>query len=284
MPDYKIGTDDPPHPHDAGAGAWGSKPAELTKRAEKLEVQMHMGEFVILVGPDAARHMSHYLDNTGTDLTIRLRNMVNEVPSAKKLYAKELDRAKAFVQTLPDGTYNITSGSIDHGYDMESESRNWFFATGGYTVWGKGSARVSTVGPSRSFTLTFEYKFYDRYNWDGGKKVVLFGFTITDDFMGEFHRQGLAKEYDCFGSISDTYSWSVAVPVAPPAPSPPGPPAPGPTPKGKTYTVVGGDSLSKIAQRFYGNPSQWNKIYLANKGVIGANPNLILPGQKLVIP
>lgn len=52
----------------------------------------------------------------------------------------------------------------------------------------------------------------------------------------------------------------------------------------KTYTVKKGDSLYLIAQRIYGQGSQWQKLYSANKKTIGNNPNLILPGQKLVIP
>jgi hypothetical protein len=48
--------------------------------------------------------------------------------------------------------------------------------------------------------LEFEYKFFDRYNWDGGKSVTLFGVTITDEFMARFHREGLAKEFDMYGS------------------------------------------------------------------------------------
>jgi nucleoid-associated protein YgaU len=52
----------------------------------------------------------------------------------------------------------------------------------------------------------------------------------------------------------------------------------------KTYTIKKGDSLWKIAQRVYGDGSKWRTIYDANKKVIGKNPNLIYPGQKLVIP
>ena len=55
------------------------------------------------------------------------------------------------------------------------------------------------------------------------------------------------------------------------------------TPEGKTYTVVKGDSLSKIAKREYGDAQQWPKIYEANKDVID-NPDLIEPGQDLIIP
>lgn len=55
-------------------------------------------------------------------------------------------------------------------------------------------------------------------------------------------------------------------------------------PQPQTYTVAAGDSLWKIAQRFYGNGAQYTKIYEANKGTIGSNPDLIYPGQTFVIP
>lgn len=50
-----------------------------------------------------------------------------------------------------------------------------------------------------------------------------------------------------------------------------------------TYTVVKGDNLSKIAKNLTGSSSNWKAIYNQNKSVIGSNPNLIYPGQRLVI-
>ena len=52
------------------------------------------------------------------------------------------------------------------------------------------------------------------------------------------------------------------------------------------YTVQSGDSLSKIAQKFYGNmgAENVNKIYYSNLTTIGSNPNLIYTGQKLYVP
>ncbi|MCX4265203.1 MAG: LysM peptidoglycan-binding domain-containing protein, partial [Firmicutes bacterium] len=52
----------------------------------------------------------------------------------------------------------------------------------------------------------------------------------------------------------------------------------------KTYTVKKGDCLWNIAKKLYGNGADYSKIYSANKGVIGGNPNLIYPGQVLTIP
>ncbi|EPY6430803.1 LysM peptidoglycan-binding domain-containing protein [Clostridium sporogenes] len=51
----------------------------------------------------------------------------------------------------------------------------------------------------------------------------------------------------------------------------------------RIYVVKPGDSLWKIAKWWYGNSSKWNIIYQKNKNIIGPNPNVIRPGQKLVM-
>jgi hypothetical protein len=79
-----------------------------------------------------------------------------------------------------------------------------------------------------------------------------------------------------------------AVPVAaeepaPPAPEPAAaaPPPPPPPPAPRTYTVISGDTLWAIAERFYGDGSKYQEI--ANASGI-SNPDLIYPGQVLTIP
>lgn len=51
----------------------------------------------------------------------------------------------------------------------------------------------------------------------------------------------------------------------------------------KVYTVVSGDSLSKIAKREYGDANAWPRIFEANRDVI-KDPDKIQPGWKLKIP
>jgi LysM repeat protein len=54
-------------------------------------------------------------------------------------------------------------------------------------------------------------------------------------------------------------------------------------PATRTYTVRPGDTLSGIAQRFYGNPADWTWLWHVNESVV-RNPNSIYAGEVLKIP
>jgi nucleoid-associated protein YgaU len=51
----------------------------------------------------------------------------------------------------------------------------------------------------------------------------------------------------------------------------------------QTHVVASGESLSKIAKRYYGDANKWQRIFDANRDQI-TNPDLIHPGQQLKIP
>lgn len=51
----------------------------------------------------------------------------------------------------------------------------------------------------------------------------------------------------------------------------------------RTYTVVSGDSLSKIARQVYGDGNDWKRIFEANRDLL-QDPDRIFPGQVLRIP
>jgi nucleoid-associated protein YgaU len=56
-----------------------------------------------------------------------------------------------------------------------------------------------------------------------------------------------------------------------------------PEPEATFYTVVSGDSLSKIAKAHYGDAMKYPVIFEANKPML-ADPDKIYPGQVLRIP
>ena len=49
------------------------------------------------------------------------------------------------------------------------------------------------------------------------------------------------------------------------------------------HTVKSGESLSKIAKHYYGDPMKYTKIFDANTNIL-KDPNVIHPDQVLVIP
>ena len=53
---------------------------------------------------------------------------------------------------------------------------------------------------------------------------------------------------------------------------------------GGGYRVKPGDNLWDIAKKLTGNGANWQKLYAANKALIGKNPDLIQPGMQLVLP
>ena len=85
---------------------------------------------------------------------------------------------------------------------------------------------------------------------------------------------------------------AAASPAASPAPvtsplaaaSPASSPSPSPEASGESYTIVEGDTLLSISQRFYGDETLWRRIYDANRQTIGDNPDNLRVGTVLRIP
>jgi LysM repeat protein len=70
----------------------------------------------------------------------------------------------------------------------------------------------------------------------------------------------------------------------PPPPTPePGEPPPPPAEPPQTYVVQPGDTLGRIAQKFYGRSALWPLIFEANRDKI-SDPGLIRVGMELLIP
>jgi LysM repeat protein len=72
----------------------------------------------------------------------------------------------------------------------------------------------------------------------------------------------------------------VPAPEAHPQPPPPPPPTP---PRYRTHTVVSGDTLWGIAQKYLGSGARWPEIWALSHFRSG-NPNLIFPGEVAVLP
>lgn len=51
----------------------------------------------------------------------------------------------------------------------------------------------------------------------------------------------------------------------------------------QVHTVLEGETLPSIAQRYFNDPEKWRAIYAANRDVL-QDPDLVMAGQRLLIP
>jgi LysM repeat protein len=109
-----------------------------------------------------------------------------------------------------------------------------------------------------------------------GKIVTLEGQADSLDVKGRIMAE--------FNKLVDTENTVNRIRVQEPPTAPPvQPPTPQKTQEETIYTVQKGDTLSALAQRFYGKASLYPKIFEANRDIL-SNPDLIKIGQKLRIP
>lgn len=114
--------------------------------------------------------------------------------------------------------------------------------------------------------------------------VSLESYTIKEDAKGNGFDTEVSiklKQYRDYGTKTCTVTIKQDTPVV--ATETTQPVEDAPQASNQTYTVAKGDSLWKIAKKFYGDGSQYTVIYQANATKIN-NPNLIYPGQVLTIP
>ena len=102
--------------------------------------------------------------------------------------------------------------------------------------------------------------------------------TLTGDVPSREVSVQVMENFDKLVKTDNTLN-AMRVDAPKPAPAPPPPPKP----VERIHEVVAGESLSKIALKYYGNGNKYMKIFEANRDIL-SNPDLIKPGQKLRIP
>jgi hypothetical protein len=215
--DRRVGT---PGGNADGSGVWG---AEAKDRSATDRANHYMWTRVALAAetmgmPNAARHMRHYLGNTGAPLTVNVDLMLRDVATFRQAYDRQLADAREKADLRVEGmgpnvqasNFLLTGDRKSDVYCSQSQSRDWFFAIGGFTYWYTAEVQVLPVegGPAQ-ITMIFTMHMFDRYNWDQGKMVSIAGITVKDEQLGRLHRVGLAQEYDVNGTATaTTQTWN----------------------------------------------------------------------------
>ena len=215
------------------------------------------------------------------------------LPVAPSKMSLKIDNKNKTLVEINEGEINILkkAGLTNIEFDAMIPNVKYPFAT--YKN-GFQSAKIFLEAIEKLKTSKQPFQFIVSRTYPNGKgifntniKVSLESYTIKED-----RKEGLdvvvtfnLKQYKDYGTkiCKITFPKKTKPVAKTPPPARATVSSPAPKQQNKTYTVVRGDCLWNIAKKFYGNGSQYTKIYNANRDKI-KNPNLIYPGQVLTIP
>jgi nucleoid-associated protein YgaU len=158
-----------------------------------------------------------------------------------------------------------TAGKDGSRVDMQADGNFVLYTAAGGVVW-----RTDTADKPGAHLVLQDDRNLVIYAADGS--TVLWS---PNTYLTDAEKAAAAQQEADAKAKADADAAAAAAAAAPPATAAPAAPAQ------QTYTVVRGDTLSAIAKRFYGKASDYKKIASANNI---ANPDLIHPGQNLIIP
>ena len=152
-----------------------------------------------------------------------------------------------------------------------------FIKDAGEKLFGKGNAQAAQPAPDAGAANDAAGQAIEQYirsqNLDANGLDVKFDGTDSSlTVSGEAKDQATKEKILlCCGNVAGVAQVNDELTVA--APSDPA----------QYYTVVKGDTLSKISKEFYGNANLYNQIFEANRPML-SHPDKIYPGQTLRIP
>ena len=154
-----------------------------------------------------------------------------------------------------------------------------FIKEAGEKLFGKGEAQAAAKPAEADMVASNQaasdaiVDYIRKMNLDAEGLSVAF-----DGASGEVTVSGMAKDQStkekillCCGNVAGVAKVNDEMSVATPED------------EAQYYTVVKGDTLSKIAKEYYGNANAYPKIFEANKPML-SHPDKIYPGQVLRIP
>ncbi len=195
-----------------GAGKWNSKkttPAFRFWKKQFLKI-LAQADAERKFGAHAVAHLKHYFANTGQSLEVPVAELLDESTSAFNDSLDWKHSIQDWVDTLPLGRFYFVSESANTVKIRESENPDWFKAIADYHAWVHG---VALKSDSRT-EVQWNYCVWDPYDWDPGPALFLtpieapfLTIKISQTFMGEFHRQGIGREFLAEGCLQETLVW-----------------------------------------------------------------------------
>ncbi|MEV3928009.1 hypothetical protein [Streptomyces sp. NPDC049944] len=221
---------------DRGSGPHGTEEpgAEERRTREKMNLIAEAADWK--GDNDAARHMAHYLGNSGTDMELPVDKMMSDVPDFRTHIEERIEhhqdewREQALAEFRRNGgqpvSMPVETSNRDFSFGKDVDE-NWFYAVGSTRSNVTGVVTVVPDAQGRpQVGLDYQANAWDRYNWDEDKGVTIdvpggSALSIPDGRMARLHTTGIAQEFDMVGSSSvKHYDLGGSAPNQQPLPAP----------------------------------------------------------------
>ncbi|CAG1000096.1 hypothetical protein ANRL4_03070 [Anaerolineae bacterium] len=190
---------------------------------------------------NAARHLEHYLQNSGGDLNVDPQSIALVISDFDELVANPQKNAEFRQSVFDCSVQNYSNQPISLQLTSEwtvfvinpvdARYQDWYYALGNFSY---AYTAVITIGTLPELVdVTYQVHIIDFYNWDIGKMVTIdidgkgTIIKITDEQMARLHKVGLAQEYKITGQTNSKQIvnfWGVPTPAPTPVPQPTLPP------------------------------------------------------------
>lgn len=191
-----------------------SKMKSVLNGAKTIAGNGILGLIVKGVYPNASRFMAHYLENTGTDMTIDMgtgssgffksgsgtlthrTSRINEALRAAEYLAREGQSISVYQQ-----------GEIVNHF---GGTEDWYLAVGSYfTCIEMHEVTVTeNADGTRSYSAQLKYSVTDYYNWNENSWSEIPIVNVSQRDLHQLHRTKQAKEFESTGSITYSITWT----------------------------------------------------------------------------
>lgn len=196
----------PPQGGDDGTCEWGERSAGYLDRAKLTFYRMKYFAIAEAGGllkdaPEARDYLLHYLGNSGTDITVDVDKMLEEIPS----FEQKVDEDRkgygetAAMQAKAEGvtgtaTYEIPSEELSHSVE-QAESYNWWAAIHRFEYKHLGDITITKAGEAWEYTVESRIVLRDKYDWDREAPNAGPGGAFNQRELDDMNCFGWAKEF-----------------------------------------------------------------------------------------
>ena len=151
----------------------------------------------------AAKFMKHFLENTGTDYNLDVKEFLSSDSGAMNSRNSAITNALRAAELIAKEGKTYTINQLTENHPMQNTlTEDWQYSLGSYfTDVDIINVTVTEVNGVKTYTADIKYIVTDFYNWDTNN-YNKFASIVSPHDLHELHKGGKAKEFMTYGELT----------------------------------------------------------------------------------